>query len=157
MQTQPTVRLTDLAKTYGGRDSGGRKRRGAHGSRPAAWLPGDYFITADNEDRAIGPPALVKTKGGRDHRRFRSPGLPASLRFSLPRLGYSGLRGHVFKINKQFTKTSKYKRFFSNRVVTKWNSLPHEVVNAKNLNEFKNKFDNLNKDIIYSTEINYFD
>ena len=45
--------------------SGGRKRRGAHGSRPAAWLPGDYFITADNEDRAICPPDLVKTMGGR--------------------------------------------------------------------------------------------
>ena len=41
----------------------------------------------------------------------------------------SRLRGHLFKINKQFTKTSKYKKFFSNRVVNKWNGLPHEVVN----------------------------
>ena len=82
---------------------------------------------------------------------------PESTRSIFKFASNSRLRGHVFKINKQFTKTSKYKRFFSNRVVTKWNSLPHEVVNAKNLNEFKNKFDNLNKDIIYSTEINYFD
>ena len=56
MQTQPTI---DLAKTYGGREVGSVGTVGV-----------DYFITADNEDRAISPPDLAKTKGGRDHQRF---------------------------------------------------------------------------------------
>ena len=67
------------------------------------------------------------------------------------------LRGHMYKINKQFTNKSKYNFFFSNRIVNKWNSLPQYVVSAKTINDFKNKFDLLNKDITYSTDINYFD
>ena len=65
------------------------------------------------------------------------------------------LRGHPYKINKQFTNTTKIKNFFSNRVVNKWNSLPHEVVQSKTINEFKNIFDLLNKDIMYKIDINY--
>ena len=67
------------------------------------------------------------------------------------------LCGHNYKINKQVTNKSKFQNFFSNRVVNKWNSLPQEVVDAKSINEFKNKFDNLNKDIQFSININYFD
>ena len=37
------------------------------------------------------------------------------------------LRGQ-YKIDKQFTNTKKFKIFFSNRVVNKWNSLPPENV-----------------------------
>ena len=68
----------------------------------------------------------------------------------------SRLRGHIFKINKQHTNKSKYKNFFSNRVVNNWNRLPNDIVNAESLNDFKNKFDELNKDIMFSTDINYY-
>ena len=68
----------------------------------------------------------------------------------------SRLRGHIFKINKQHTNKSKYKNFFSNRVVNNWNRLPNDIVNAESLNDFKNKFDELNKDILFSTDINYY-
>ena len=66
------------------------------------------------------------------------------------------LRGHPYKINKQFTNTTKFKNFFSNRVVNKWNSLPYEIVQSKTINEFKNRFDLLNKDIMYKIDINYY-
>ena len=67
------------------------------------------------------------------------------------------LRGHIHKINKKFTNKSRFRNFFTNRVVLKWNSLPSDIVEAKSLNEFKNKFDALNKDIMYATDIHYFD
>ena len=31
--------------------------------------------------------------------------------------------------------------FFTNRINNIWNDLPNEVVNADNVNDFKNKFD----------------
>ena len=65
----------------------------------------------------------------------------------------SRLRGHTHKIHKQFTNKSKYKIFFSNRIVTKWNSLPQSIINAKSINEFKNKIDLHFKDLMYKTNI----
>ena len=65
------------------------------------------------------------------------------------------LRGHKFKINKQFTNTTKYKKFFSNRTITKWNNLPSKVIEAKTLNDFKNKLDYHNKEIMYKVDIDY--
>ena len=67
------------------------------------------------------------------------------------------LRGHIHKIDKKFTNKSKHRNFFTNRVTLKWNSLPSSLMEAKSINEFKNKFDALNKDIMYSTNICYFD
>ena len=58
---------------------------------------------------------------------------------------------------KKITNKSRFRNFFTNRVVLKWNSLPSDIVEAKSLNEFKNKFDALNKDIMYATDIHYFD
>ena len=69
----------------------------------------------------------------------------------------SRLRGHNYKIIKKFTNKTKYQKFFTNRVVNKWNNLPPDIVNSKSINEFKNKFDTLNKDIQFSININYFD
>ena len=68
----------------------------------------------------------------------------------------SRLRGHNFKINKPRINKTKFQRFFSNRVINKWNDLPCDIVNAKSLNEFKNKFDKYHKDIHYSVDMNYF-
>ena len=39
-------------------------------------------------------------------------------------------RGHNFKIKKQNSRLDVRKNFFSNRVVTEWNDLPHSVVNS---------------------------
>ena len=65
----------------------------------------------------------------------------------------SRLRGHMYKINKQITNKTKYKNFFSNRIINSWNSLPNHIIDAKSINEFKNKIDLFYKDIIYCTSI----
>ena len=57
------------------------------------------------------------------------------------------LRGHSLKIVKQTVNKSKYANFFTNRIVNTWNKLPNHIVNAKSINEFKNLFDEHNKDI----------
>ena len=67
------------------------------------------------------------------------------------------LRGHNFKIVKTFTNKSKYHKFFTNRVVNRWNTLPTHIVNSKTINDFKNNFDKYNKDIIFNIDIHYFD
>ena len=53
----------------------------------------------------------------------------------------SRLRGHNYKISKQYVNKSKYANFFSNRVINEWNNLPDYIVNAKTINEFKNLYD----------------
>jgi len=50
-----------------------------------------------------------------------------------------GLRGHSLKIRKN--------RFFSQRVVNAWNKLPQHVVDAPSVNSFKNRLDNLWKEV----------
>ena len=65
----------------------------------------------------------------------------------------SRLRGHNFKIMKQSVNRSRYANFFTNRVVNNWNKLPYHIVNAKNINTFKNLFDDYNSDIQYKTDI----
>ena len=66
------------------------------------------------------------------------------------------LRGHDYTICKQAINKSKYQRFFSNRIINIWNNLPQDIVNAKSINEFKNKFDLHNKEHQYSIDINYY-
>lgn len=51
------------------------------------------------------------------------------------------LRGHSLKLQKKSIKTSIRANFLSNRVITKWNSLPESVVNAPSVNSFKNRLD----------------
>ena len=50
-------------------------------------------------------------------------------------------RGHHLRIFKKRTRTEKYRKFFNNRVVDLWNSLPEDVVDATSINSFKNKYD----------------
>ena len=44
-------------------------------------------------------------------------------------------------LKKKGSNGNKYNMFFTNRVNNIWNDLPNEVVNADNVNDFKNKFD----------------
>ena len=50
-------------------------------------------------------------------------------------------RGHAFKLKKPRHRTSKRNKFFSSRVVDKWNKLPEHIVRSKNVNSFKNSYD----------------
>ena len=46
-------------------------------------------------------------------------------------------RAHPFKLKKKRFNTTQYQNFFTNRVINRWNSLPHSIVNADSLNVFK--------------------
>ena len=48
-----------------------------------------------------------------------------------------------------------FKYFFTNRVVDVWNKLTHDIVNAKTINDFKNKIDHHFNDLMYSTNLKY--
>lgn len=50
-------------------------------------------------------------------------------------------RGHRFKLLKERCEKAIRKHYFSMRIVNKWNNLPSSVVNAKNINTFKNRLD----------------
>ena len=63
----------------------------------------------------------------------------------------------LYEINKKFTNKTKYKKFFSNRVITKWNGLPAGIITSDSINNFKNRLDKYHKDIMYKVDINYFD
>ena len=52
------------------------------------------------------------------------------------------LRSHCYKLIKPRVNTTMFQNFFTNRIITPWNSLPEEVVTASSLNSFKNKLDN---------------
>ena len=62
-------------------------------------------------------------------------------------------RSHPLKLNKKCVKTLKYQKFFTNRIVTNWNSLPRDIVMSEKVNSFKNKIDLYYKDLMYSTEL----
>ena len=53
----------------------------------------------------------------------------------------AGTRGHIYKLYKQHASTFHKQNSFSNRVVNEWNQLPNQVVEAKNVNNFKNLLD----------------
>ena len=47
----------------------------------------------------------------------------------------------AFRIFTRHTRTDIRKRYFANRIIKKWNSLPSNIVEATSINDFKNKFD----------------
>ena len=53
----------------------------------------------------------------------------------------STTRGHSHKIFKRHATSFNRQSTFRNRIVNDWNSLPDYVVNAKNVNTFKNALD----------------
>ena len=69
----------------------------------------------------------------------------------------SNTRGHAFKLKKSSFNSTKFKYFFTNRVVNLWNKLPEQIVHAPSLNVFKNKFDSFMKDYIYSTNLDMYE
>ena len=54
----------------------------------------------------------------------------------------SRTRGHSKKLFKERNRLNISKYFFSNRVVSCWNSLPDYVITAESINSFKNRLDN---------------
>ena len=63
-------------------------------------------------------------------------------------------RGHAFKLEKQTTNTRLFQNFFTNRINSRWNSLPEDCVLATTVNSFKNRIDKFFSDIKYSTDLN---
>ena len=47
------------------------------------------------------------------------------------------------KLYKPMAKTTLRLNTFSNRIINEWNSLPSEVISAQDINDFKNKYDNI--------------
>ena len=53
----------------------------------------------------------------------------------------SSTRGHSQKLTKQHSRTDLRSKFFSQRILDDWNSLPEETVSSKTLNSFKSNLD----------------
>ena len=62
-------------------------------------------------------------------------------------------RGHSLKVEKKFVNTRSFKCFFTNRIITLWNKLPAECVNAPTVNAFKNRLDRIYSEKMFSTEL----
>ena len=65
----------------------------------------------------------------------------------------SRLRGHNFTITKNTSNKNLYQNFFTNRVCNPWNNLSKDIVNAKNINSFKNKIDQKFNDLMFKTNL----
>ena len=76
--------------------------------------------------------------------------LDSSLFFTL---SSTATRGHQFKLYKPRSTREVRFHMFSNRIINQWNSLPDDIVNARNPTMFKKLFDTFNYDIMYSTNI----
>ena len=53
----------------------------------------------------------------------------------------STTRGHLYKILKQHAKSPASQSTFCNRIVNDWNDLPYHIIEANNINTFKNALD----------------
>ena len=50
-------------------------------------------------------------------------------------------RGNDMKLHVKYNCTNLRHHFFTNRIVPQWNSLPNDVIQAKDINGFKNLLD----------------
>ena len=53
----------------------------------------------------------------------------------------SNLRGHSLKMYQRSVNLQVRQKFFSNRVVAKWNSLPDDVITSTSVSMFKHRLD----------------
>lgn len=60
----------------------------------------------------------------------------------------SATTGHRLKVSHQFTSTDCRIQFFSNTVITLWNSLPDEVVGTTSLASFRSALHTLLSDVL---------
>ena len=58
-------------------------------------------------------------------------------------------RGHQFKLSVFRSATEARRRFFSNRVIARWNNLPSEVVTSPSLSLFKSRLHDYLGDLLY--------
>ncbi|KAK3867686.1 hypothetical protein Pcinc_026875 [Petrolisthes cinctipes] len=54
---------------------------------------------------------------------------------------HSATRGHSLKLAKPRHRTIKRNKFFSSRIINKWNSLTEKVITSTSVNMFKNRYD----------------
>ena len=59
-------------------------------------------------------------------------------------------RGHRYKIQVQHSQLEVRRRFFSCRVINRWNSLPHDIVESPSLSTFKSKLHTFLGDELFS-------
>jgi len=66
-------------------------------------------------------------------------------------------RGNNYKLYQSFVKYDLRKHFFTDRVVSLWNSLPNGVVDSDTINCFKSRLDKFwnNQDVLYNWEANF--
>ena len=64
-------------------------------------------------------------------------------------------RSNGLKIKKINCEHEFFKKFFTNRVINVWNRLPTHVASADSVNMFKNSFDKLHRELMYSINIPY--
>ena len=64
-------------------------------------------------------------------------------------------RGHNYKLRKPTVNTGLRQSFFTVRAVDTWNNLDLEIVNAENLNSFKNRIDRAFLSFMYSCSVNH--
>jgi len=66
-------------------------------------------------------------------------------------------RGNKYKLYQSSVKYDLRKHFFTNRLVSLWNSLPNVVVDADSINCYKSQLDNFwnNQDVLYTSEADF--
>ena len=65
-------------------------------------------------------------------------------------------RTNNYKLTKPRVKSKQFQHFFTNRVINTWNKLSDRVVGAGSLNTFKNAVDDLFRNFMYSTNLNFY-
>jgi hypothetical protein len=63
-------------------------------------------------------------------------------------------RGHQFKLEKQYCRTS-LRQHFSNRIVDTWYALDNDTVTASTLNCFKNRIDLIFQDYMHCEKLSH--